>query len=129
MTVTTLMLVMALSQPTTTLSNTEWAEVSDSGDSARTECSIRFEFVGDRYRYKNDCTGQGRNKVVEFGSFERLPDSIVLTDRRVVVGTGSIFGESAEPVTIKLDWAESSEIIWQFAESVLTLKYVGVAEW
>ena len=127
--ITSLLLIASLGQNATILSGTTWTETAAQGSTEIIECPIRFEFVGTRYRYINDCSGKGGNKVVEFGDYVVGSNSVILTDRRVVVGTGSVFGEDAKQITLELVHYQPSSMILALGEYVLTLEMAGKVEW
>ncbi len=127
--ITALLLVASLEINPTILSGTTWTETANKGSSEIIECPIRFEFVGTKYRYINDCTGKGGNKIVEFGKYVVSSSSVILTDRRVVVGAGSVFGEDAKQITLKLVHHQPTSMTLAFGEFVLTLNMVGQVEW
>ena len=120
--VNTLLLAASLLQGATELSGTEWTETAASNGAVEMECPIRLEFKGKNYRYINECTGVGRNKVVEYGEYARRSKTIVLNNRRVVAGGGSIFGDDPRAVELRLVNSETAELAFEYDGVVVLLR-------
>ncbi len=127
--IASILLVFSLESSATILSGTAWTEVGSDQAQEEIECPIRFEFVGTKYRYINECTGQGKNKVVEFGEYIVGSDSLILTHRMVIVGKGSILGEDAKQITFKLRQYQQDSMTIAFGETVLTFESSDPVEW
>jgi hypothetical protein len=104
------------------LSGTVWNEAVAPTNAVENECPIRFEFEGTKYRYINTCTGAGRNKVVEYGEYLRRSDSIILSNRRVVAGAGSIFGDDPRAVELRLVESETADFAFEYDGVVVLLR-------
>jgi hypothetical protein len=120
--ITALLLAASMLQGMTELSGTAWKETTASSSAVEKECPIRFEFERAKYRYINTCTGAGRNKVVEYGEYVRRSDSIVLNNRRVVAGAGSIFGDDPRAIELKLVESETADFAFEYDGVVVLLR-------
>ena len=116
-----LVIAVALSSETPDLRGTNWVQVAGPESAESLECPIVLKFEETKYTYVNECTGAGQNFIVEYGHYLVASDSLSLEERYVVVGTGSIFGESASPVLLRVARIEDSMMRVQYGDLTIFL--------
>ena len=92
------------------LSDHSW--IQSSLTESEIDCPIRFEFKGNKYRIYNPCPTKSRSGVIEWGTYRIDDDKLILADRFVLEGGGSIFGEDAQPFVLIVEEVSASSILF-----------------
>jgi hypothetical protein len=116
------LLATSLNLSSTDLKGTTWIQLDASSDTRVTKCPVVLSFEENSYKYGNECHGKGRNKIVEWGTYDVVDSSIWLEDRKVVVGGHSIFGEDAATMALESISIGDSVMTFRIGEQLFRFK-------
>ena len=109
------------------LSDHSW--IQSSLTEAEIDCPMRLEFKGNKYRIYNPCPTQSRSGVIEWGTYRIDDDKLIFSDRFVLVGGGSIFGEDAKTFVLVVEEIGASSVLFRFGDQQLKMIKNGVSNW
>ena len=109
------------------LSERSW--VQSSLPETEVACPMRFEFKGLKYRIYNPCPTKSRSGVIEWGTFQVEGKKLLFSDRYVLEGGGSIFGDDAQPFEMVVEEMSETSILFRYKGKQLRIVSNGVPNW
>ena len=120
-------LLLAFGVSVESLSSHSW--IQSSVDGTRIECPMKFEFKGNKYRLYNPCPTKSRSGVIEFGTYRVDQNKLQFSDRFVLEGGGSIFGEDAQPFELVIEEMSETSILFRYQDERIQVVSNGAPNW